>query len=555
MENGACQCVRTLLRAGVDTMFANPGTTEMLIVEALDRVVAEEESVRMRGVLCLHETVCSGAADGYARMTGRPACTLLHLGVGLANATANLHNAKRAGTPVINIVGDMATWHVGSDPLLASDLRSLAEFSSCAVVRPTSASAVAEATAEAALSVRDYHRGASRVATICLPHDAQREGAQVDAAAAGRLRSLVEAAKRPRRGPGEPSLFVQSIKIHNTEFGGKDAIPKHVAQCAAALRSARKGALLVGGAGSYDDDALDALEAISRTTGCALVVENAFSRVDRGAGRPDWVRAPYFPNDAKNFFHKFDAIVLCGARRPVAMFGYSDNVSALLPDQGVHEIDAMDVPGALRYLRDILCDQVDTPKSTPEPPRRPPDCSGRLTAAKLCQVVAAVQPPNCVVVDESLTSGTAYWDLSKRCPPFAHLTLTGGSIGIGLPLAVGCAVACPERRVVVLQADGSGLYSTPALWTMARERLDITVVVCANHTYQILKVEQQKQRLSTNLPYAKQLTTLNDPPVDWVHIATGYGIRAAAVTTADDLKAKLLASFDAKGPFLVEAKL
>lgn len=571
-ENGACTVVRTLLRGGVDTMFANPGTTEMLVVDALDRVMLEDDegssvtAKSMRGVLCLHETVCSGAADGYGRMKGRPACTLLHLGVGLANATANLHNARRACTPVINVVGDMATWHVASDPLLASDIDALAAFSSCAVLRPQRACEVAEATAEALLAVRDYRCGESRVATLALPHDVQRElGAPLDDQREAKVASLLEGAKRPTTAEGEPSLFEQSIVVHNEHFGGNDAIPKHVARCADALRSATSAMILVGGAGLHDDDALEAIGDLEKHWDLCIVVENAFARVERGAGRPDFVRAPYFPADAKRFFAKFDTIVLCGARRPVAMFGYDDNISTLLPDDEKHsvlEIDAMDVSGALRYLRDILMNDNQCSKATNQtldgaPERRAATrpSTGRLNAHKMCQVLATTQPAGAIIVDESLTSGTAYWDQSRDCLPFTHLTLTGGSIGIGLPLAIGCAVACPDRRVVAFQADGSGLYSTPALWTMANEHLDITVLVCANHSYQILKVEQQKQKLSATAPNAKRLTSLGDPRVDWVSLAKGYGVDARAVATAEELNDALLASYQAKGPFLIEARL
>lgn len=550
-ENGACHVVRTLLRGGVDTMFANPGTTEMLVVDALDKVAVDGKT--MRSVLCLHETVCSGAADGYGRMTGSPACTLLHLGVGLANATANLHNARRACTPVVNLVGDMATWHVDSDPLLASDIDSLASFSSRSVLRAETAGDAARTTVEALLAVRDYRCGESRVATLALPHDVQRDAAVLDDEESKKVSLLLESC-RTSASDAEPSLFEQSIAVHNERFGGNDAIPKHVSMCATALRKS-KSALLVSGTGLSDEKALAALSDVQRETGCSVVVENAFARVERGEGRPDWIRAPYFPSDAQKFFSKFESIVLCGARAPVAMFGYEDGVSKLLPEQGVLEIDAMDVPGAICFLRDkVLGDATHNEKKSS--PRKSPaaaSCSGRLNAGKLCQILAKTQPARAIVVDESLTSGTAYWDCSKHCPPFSHLTLTGGSIGIGLPLAVGCAVACPDRRVIAFQADGSGLYSTPALWTMAAEGLNVTVVVCANKTYQILKVEQQKQRLPTASPNAKKLTSIGN--VDWVSIAKGYGIEAVAVTAVEQLEKALVTSFQTDGPFLIEANL
>ena len=245
------------------------------------------------------------------------------------------------------------------------------------------------------------------------------------------------------------------------------------------------------------------------------------------------MRVPYFPAEAKKYFGQFESVVLVGAREPVAMFGYEDSISRLLKPEQVLEVDAMDVPGALQYLADLV-----DPNHLPAVPAKAAStkvASGKLNAHKLCQVLCATQPADCIIVDESLTSGGSYWDLSKECAPFSHLTLTGGSIGIGPPLSVGCAVACPGRRVIDFQADGSGLYSTPALWTQAAEQLDITTLICKNGLYQILKVEQQKQKLPSNKPNAAKsvptfhwkptrLTALNKPQVDWVALAKGYGV-------------------------------
>ena len=540
-ENGAVSVVKTLVAGKCDVMFANPGTTEMLVVDALDRCEG------MRAILCLHETVCTGAADGYGRMAGRPACTLLHLGVGLANGSANLHNARRAGTPIVNLVGDMASWHVAKDPLLASDIEGLAAFTACSYAPPTGdPDALAGAVADALVACRDYRAGESRVATVALGHDATRDALKEAWAAPPQLATLNWDGKET------PSLFEQSIRVHNERYDGNDAIPKHVRACAAALKDT-KAALFVGGAGLWDEDALAACGAIAAATGCDLVVENAFARVDRGGDRPQFTRVPYFPKDALTYLAKFETVVFVGARRPVAMFGYDDGVSDLVATDGqkVLEIDAMDVPGALRYLAGALGDAPPPPPPKPAKAAKLP--KGKLSAYKLCQALAATQPLDAVVVDESLTSGGSYWDLSLNCAPFSHLTLTGGSIGIGPPLAVGCAVACPGRRVIDFQADGSGLYSTPAFWTMASENLDVTILICKNDVYQILKVEQQKQNLPQTKPNAKRLTDLRGPSVDWVALAKAYGIPATSVATGEALVEALQTSFTTPGPYLVEA--
>jgi len=545
--NGASAVVRTLVDGGVEVMFANPGTTEMVLVEALDATPG------LRPILCLHETVCTGAADGYARMAGKPACTLLHLGVGLANGTANLHNARRAATPVVNLIGDMATWHVDKDPLLASDIGALAAFSGAYIPPTADPDGLAAAVGDALLAARDFRVGESRVATIALAHDAQRAALTRPYAPPPSLAAYLE--EEEAASGGDETLFERSIKLHDEKFDGRGAIPARVRACYAALADGgARAALYVGGDGLHDVAAAAACRAISAATGCALLVENAFPRVDRGSGAPAFARIPYFPVDAKRFLDKFEALVFCGARRPTAMFGYADGLSDLVDAEKCHDIDAMDVPGALAYLA-----KVGGAGAAPVPPPAPPAAAkrppkGKLTAHKVCQVLAATQPEGAILVDESLTSGGSYWDLSANCAPFSHLTLTGGSIGIGLPLAVGCAVAAPARRVIDFQADGSGLYSTPALWTMAAEKLDITVLICKNDVYQILKVEQSKQALSGSAPYAKQLTSLGGPSVDWVSLAAGYGVAGGAATTVEELTALLAKSFATPGPFLVEAR-
>ena len=166
------------------------------------------------------------------------------------------------------------------------------------------------------------------------------------------------------------------------------------------------------------------------------------------------------------------------------------------------EIDSAEVNVSLVLER--MCMELDASSITPLVNCRGSFCSsdrpkipsGRLTASALCQIVAALQPAEAIIVDESLTSGNSYWDHSKGCPPFSHLTLTGGAIGCGPPLAVGTALACPERKVINLQADGSCMYSIQALWTQAREKLDVVNIICANRTYAILKVEMAKQRIT-----------------------------------------------------------
>mmetsp|Transcript_2034 Transcript_2034/g.6726 ORF Transcript_2034/g.6726 Transcript_2034/m.6726 type:complete len:369 (+) Transcript_2034:1337-2443(+) len=348
-DTGADSLVRTILAAGIDTIFANPGTTEMPIVDALSRLSD------LKVVLCVHETVCSGAADGYGRMLGRPACMLLHLGVGLANATANLHNAKRASTPMLAVVGDIATWHVDKDPLLASDIAGLAGFTSRFVkICDSSPDSVSFAVDEALTAVRDYKAGESRIATLIVPHDTQRNVLASPCTAPEALSSSYHEKHGPshyeKRGTEEQSVFEISMGVHNSLFDGHNTIADQMHTCAKALLRLRGAtAIMVGGSGLIKTSALSALAAIRSLSHCQLLVENAFARVERGTGRPDWHRVPYFPADARRLLCSFDAVILCGVRRPVAMFGYEDGISdTILSTTRCLQVDTVDIPGEAR---------------------------------------------------------------------------------------------------------------------------------------------------------------------------------------------------------------
>ena len=457
----------------------------MHFVSAMDTVWG------MRGVLGLHETVCSGAADGYARMARKPALTLLHLGPGLANALANVHNARRAGTPMVNLIGDMAVWHKAADPLLDMDIPGLARTVSKEVIQCAPGDDLRAQMTRACRATDTATRvGGSRVATLIVPHDLSWER---------------YAAAAPRRGSTSPARGGDGR--HPPAAAPLPAVQKFVADCAAALKQCPRGKVgiyISGRAALVDGEALQNAGRLAAALGAQLFCENAFARLDRGAGLPALQRLPYFPQDAAAALAKFQTLLLVDARRPVANFGYEGGPSQLVahPDDAVWEVDSadLDVPEVLR----MLCVAVGGESVTPlvncrgmfAPASRPVLPTGRLNAAALCQVVAALQPEGAIVVDESLTSGNAYWDASRGCPRFSHLTLTGGAIGCGPPLSVGAAIACPDRQVINLQADGSAMYSLQALWTQAREKLNVLTVVCANRTYAILKVEMAKQRIT-----------------------------------------------------------
>lgn len=511
--NGAEALLRTARAAGIELCLANPGTTELPLVAALDAVPG------MRAVLGLFEGVCTGAADGYGRMAGRPALTLLHLGPGLANGLANLHNARRAGTPVVNLVGDQATWHRAADAPLTSDIESLARPVSCFVRSSARAADLARDCAEAIAAALAPPGG---VATLVVPADCQWE---------------------PAPGPLRPAAPPQA----------RSAPAAAVEEARAALASGAP-ALLLLGSGALSEAGLRAAAAVAASTGARLASDSFFPRLERGQGLPALERLPYFPEQATGFLGRFAHLVLAGTRRPVAFFGYPGTPSETTPEGcAVHSLAGPgdDAAGALAALADALG------ASPPPMPARPRPAApvGALDPVTLGQTLAALQPEGAIVVEEAATSGLPYALAAPAAPPHTALALTGGSIGQGLPCAAGAALACPGRRVIALQADGGGLYTVQALWTMAREGLDVTTVVCANRSYRILRFEIGRAGIAEPGPSALALTDLARPAVDWTALARGFGVPASRATTADELAGALERSFSTPGPALIEAVL
>jgi acetolactate synthase-1/2/3 large subunit len=510
--NGAEALLELARQHGVELCFANPGTTEMPLVAALDRV-------RIRAVLALFEGVATGAADGYGRMAGRPAATLLHLGPGLANGLANLHNARRAGTALVNWIGDHASWHVAADAPLTSDITALA--GSVGWVRTVrSASSLARDGADAIAAAVGPPPG---VASLVIPVDTQwSEAAAPEPPAPGRV-----------------------------EHAPPDA--KAVARATALLRG-RRGALLLGGR-ALGEAALHAAARIQAHARCAVFTETFVARHERGLGLPDFPRLPYFPEQARETLSGVGGLVLAGARSPVAFFGYPGQASRLAPESA--ELTTLcaphdDAAAALIALADALGAGPAPPSANPP---RPTPASGKLDVAALGRTLAALQPEGAIVVDEAATSGLPWSGFASGAPPHTVLGLTGGAIGQGLPCAAGAALACPDRRVIAFQADGSGLYTLQALWTLAREGLDVTCVVCANRAYRILQVELARAGVAEPGPAARSLTQLGPPVVDWVAAARAFGVPGTRVTSADALADALRGSFAEPGPSLVEAVL
>ncbi|HEY2664751.1 MAG TPA: acetolactate synthase large subunit [Candidatus Binataceae bacterium] len=512
--NGAESLIGTAVAAGINVCFANPGTTEMPLVAALDSVSG------MRAVLALFEGVCTGAADGYARMSGKPALTLLHLGPGLANGLANLHNARRANSPVVNVVGDQATWHLAADAPLTSDIVSLASPMSGWVRLSKSAAALASDTADA---IAASLAPPGRVATLIVPSDCQWD----PAAAAATPRPI--ASRRPAAG------------------GAIDRI-------AELLRSGAPTTVLLG-AHALSRHGLETAARISAVCGCKLMTETFAARIERGIGIPSPVRLPYFPEQALEALTGNQRLILAGAKSPVAFFGYPGLPSSLVPDGCAVEVLAKVEEDVLAAL-ESLAEAVGAPKSVPVPaPKSPSIPSGALTPVTLGAAVAALQPDNAIVVDESATSGGPYGAMAASAKPHTCIALTGGAIGQGLPSATGAAVASPDRRVIALQADGSSMYTIQSLWTQAREGLNVTTVLCSNRAYRILQMEAARAGNAEPGHNARSLTELAPPEIGFAQLARGLGVPGVRVETADELVKELARAFKTAGPNLIEVML
>lgn len=514
---GADALVRTLLAAKIDTVFANPGTSEMHMVSALDR------NPGIRPVLALFEGVVTGAADGYARMAGKPAATLLHLGPGLANGVANLHNARKAGTPVINVVGDHAARHLQYDAPLTSDLDGIARAISHWVGRADGAANVAARTVEAIAASRGYP---GRIATLLLPADA----------AWGEV-----SAEDPPAIPSMPAPLQDDAALE----AAVTALRRHGAQAM----------LLLGGTALRGDGALQAV-AIAQATGCRLSAQGANARIERGGDLPTLPRVPFQVDQAVDYLKDVRCLVRLGAPTPVAFFAYPDKPSLLIGT----ECDVVDAapPGSdpqqvLQALAAAL--KAEHRNLRLEAPVAVVPPHGALNHGSIAAAIAATLPEHTIVVDEAITTGRQIYPVTAAAPRHDWLNNMGGSIGYGLPVALGAAVACPERPVLAMVGDGSAFYTEQALWSMAREQANVTVVIFANRSYAILRNEWQKIGAGEAGPRARDMLTLDRPDPDWVAIALGHGMPGERVATAEDLVRALRQRFSAQGPGLIEVML
>ena len=514
--NGAQAMLQTLVDAGVTVCFTNPGTSEMHFVAALDT------APEMRAVLTLFEGVATGAADGYARMADKPAATLLHLGCGLGNGLANLHNARKGRVPVVNIVGDHAIYHVKYDAQLQSDIETVARNVSTWVRTSNSTAELCKDVTEA---VAPSMGPPGQVATLILPADVSwSEGGVVE----------------PPKALTPPPCADEAT----------------IAAIAGALQSGKqdgkRSALLLGGR-ALREPALMAAARIAAKTGAKLYADVFPTRIERGAGLPHVERVAYLAELASVQLSEIDHLILVDAKAPVSFFAYPGKKSYLVPDHcTVHTLASFsqDALGGLERL----CRQVGAGETAPvlQKPVRPGRPRGKLTSEKVCKAIGHLLPDNAIIVDEAQTSGVMLPMFTAGAPRHDVITLTGGAIGQGLPSAVGAAVACPQRKVIALAGDGSAMYTIQALWTMAREKLDVVSIIFNNASYAILNVELQRVGARDAGPKAKAQLDIADPPLNFAQLGQSMGVRSVRATSTEDFVQALEKALATPGPHLIE---
>jgi acetolactate synthase-1/2/3 large subunit len=513
--NGAESLVTTLVSQGVEICFANPGTSEMHFLSAL-------ENPRMRSVLCLFEGVCTGAADGWYRMRDTPASTLLHLGPGLANGLANIHNAKRASSGMVNIVGEHSASHLKYDPPLSSDIEGLARPLSHWIRRAESSTSIAWDTATAVAKASE-HPG--QIATLILPGDTAWQDAG----------NPISPAAKPlaRKAPSQ----------------------SRVDEIAKVLRSGEPTLLILANKATRGR-ALELAGRISAATGCRLGSQFFTARIERGAGRVPLERIPYAVAPGSAFLSDFKHLVTLETKEPVAFFSYPDKPSLLkAPGTSVHNLvdpDEDSIAGLEMLVealgvcsaQPVLQAKIDTPAP-----------SGALNPISIAHALAAAIPDGCILVDESLTTGRESMGYTLGARPHDLINNLGGSIGYATPVATGAALACPDRRVFCMVGDGSAMYTIQSLWTQAREQLDVTTIIFANNSYAILKAEYANMGAGTPGPQALAMIDIDRPSIDWCAMAKSMGVPSLSVTTAEDFHAALVRSVGEPGPRLIEVKL
>ncbi len=514
--NGAEALVRTLVGSGVEVCFSNPGTSEMHFVAALDKVDG------MRAVLALFEGVATGAADGYARIAGKPAATLLHLGPGLANGLANLHNARRAASPIVNIVGDHATHHLQYDAPLTSDLVGFARPVSSWIHTSVSAGTV---PSDGARAVQAARNAPGQVATLILPADTAWSEADGSATAL-------------------PWLQPAPASTHAIDEAAK------------ALANGKRTAILIRDASALTRQGLELAGRIAARSNARVLCDTFTPKIARGDGIVALERFPDFAEQIVEFLKDVEQLILVGAKPPITFFAYPGKPSWCTPE-GARILYLSHPHEDGRAALAAVAEAIHAPKAPAMRAKlkRPGIPDGNFNAFSVGQIIAHFLPEEAIISDEAATSGAGVTHFTADAPAHDHLALTGGAIGQGVPVATGAAVAAPNRKVLALQSDGGAMYTLQALWTQAREKLDVITVIFANHSYAILNIELARVGAGNPGPKTLSMLDLHNPELNWVQLANGMGVGASRATSNAEFAAQFQSAMHERGPRLIEVML
>jgi len=513
--NGAESMLETLINNGVEVCFSNPGTSEMHMVAAMGKTQG------MHSILALFEGICSGAADGYGRMAGKPAATLLHLGPGLSNASANLHNARKAHSPVLNLIGDHATYHKKYDAPLNSDVVGLSNPVSHWVRTVADAASLPGDAADAVVAANVKP---GQISTLIVPADCAWDESVAPEGA--------------REMPVAPKVSDDAV---NT---------------AAKMLTNGKTTMVMMSNMALTEECLELADKIANATGARFFSDTFTTRIARGEGRCKIERLGYFSEQATEQLKDAEQVVMIGTKAPVGFFAYPGKASEFCPQgASLHTLAEFneDAEDALQKL----VDELDAGSLQPRKIllKKPGLATGSLTPESIGMAFAELMPTDSIVVDEAATSGGFATALSETAEPHDWLSLTGGSIGFGLPNAIGAAVACPDRKVICLHGDGGAMYTIQSLWTMARENLDICTVIFVNRKYQILQIELARVGAQSMNKKTLDMLDLSNPDLDFVQMSQGMGVRAVRANTAEEFNKLFASAMSVKGPILIEAVL
>lgn len=511
--------VRALLDNGVDTCFTNPGTSEMHMVAALDQYQ------QMHSVLCLFEGVASAAADGYGRVKGTPACTLLHLGPGVGNGLANFHNARKAASPIVNIVGDHARDHLPLDAPLTSDVEGICRPVSKWVQTVKAPEEIGDITIEAIIASQS---GVQGVSSLIIPADCA-------------WAEVMDSEHTPTSPKDIPSPALIS-----------DA---HKAAGLAALKTAKNPIVYIGGK-VCNGEALEQAAKLAHHFGAKLIIETFPAKLSRGEGRAVPTKLGYFVAQAERDLENCDLLFVIGTKPPVSFFAYPNAKSELTPDSAKTFIVGGDDVSTTRALADMV-KQIganDFERAVYQAPiieDEALDLSPKHVGAALCRHM----PQGSIICDDSNTSGAGVYPLTQTAKAHDWLCLTGGAIGIGLPMAVGAACAAPDAQIIALSGDGAAAYTLQALWTQAREKQNIINIIFANHSYRILNIELKRVGAGEPGKAAKSMLDLSDPKMDWVKLGEGFGVPSVRANTVGEFEAALIHAVKTAGPHLIVAEI